>query len=314
MIATASFLLFSFLASTSQNGTGSVTGTIRDATGKPQAGVRVAALAVPSPGETRPADVLVSIRETSESGGYALEVPTGSYYIVAGRVDRPTYYPNATSPDRATVLSVTSGSRMAGIDFEVFVLTGVVRDPRRKPQVGVRVTAIDAKATPHCQDYQEIETETDAEGVYRLVVNSGEYFLVAGRWDRTAFYPKAENRETSTIIATNSGRSTSGLDIEVPLESSRRDRELYAVALENQRGGCFAAARLQFLTLVRTSPDSVLASDAMCEYGESFYREGSPAAIESARQQFLIYIKNFPDAPRIPQARQRLLDIEQELR
>ena len=76
---------------------GTVAGVLRNASGVPAAGVRVSAMAQPdSAQELSSAAALVSIAETDEAGRYRLEnVPPGRYYIVAGRVDFPTYYPGA---------------------------------------------------------------------------------------------------------------------------------------------------------------------------------------------------------------------------
>lgn len=302
-----------------QGGTGVVSGAARDVTGKPQVGVRVAAQVVPADGEARSGDVLVSIGKTDESGRYVLEVPPGRYHIIAGRVDRPTYYPESGNPNEARVFSITSGSRTDGIDFKVFALTGVVRDAAGKPQVGVRVAAIDANANSAigCREFVANETATDNTGLYRLEILPGVYSIVVRLADRTTFYPHAQNKENATSIPIRDGITTSGLDIVVPVEAAApgpvaRDRELYLLGLENTRIGCHSAGRLQLQTLIGTFPDSPYASDAKYEMAESYYREGSPAALTDARKAFEEYIRFFPNAPRLPEARQRLLDIQQK--
>src|ERR1051325_6112161 len=78
---------------------GVVTGVVRLPDGSPAPGVRVAAMVPPevgfSPGN---ASELAAIGKTDESGHYRLEdVPAGRYFIVAGRVDAPTYYPGVQS-------------------------------------------------------------------------------------------------------------------------------------------------------------------------------------------------------------------------
>jgi len=62
--------------------------------------------------------------------------------------------------------------------------------------------------------------------------------------------------------------------------------------------------------LITLSPDSPYASDAKYEMAESFYREGSPSALIDARRHFEEYIRFYPDASRLPEARQRLLNME----
>src|SRR5688572_29998661 len=64
---------------------GIVSGIVRDAAGNPVTGIRVALMTEPN--------VLANIGKTEASGYYRLEnIPPGRYYVVAGRVDTPTYY------------------------------------------------------------------------------------------------------------------------------------------------------------------------------------------------------------------------------
>jgi hypothetical protein len=66
------------------------------------------------------ASELAALSQTDESGRYRLEdVPAGRYYIVAGRVDAPTYYPGVPGMARATALAVTAGAALADIDFVI---------------------------------------------------------------------------------------------------------------------------------------------------------------------------------------------------
>jgi hypothetical protein len=99
---------------------GNISGLLTDAEGKPAAGVRVSAMTrLESPGDVT-AVALVSIVETDEQGRYTLEsIPPGLYYILAGSVDRPTYFPGTQDMSSARVLQVTAGARMSGLDFVV---------------------------------------------------------------------------------------------------------------------------------------------------------------------------------------------------
>ena len=71
---------------------GTVTGILRNADGKPAAGVRVSAVPQTDAIETTAAGLtLSSIAETDANGRYQLEnVPPGRYYVAAGRLDFPT--------------------------------------------------------------------------------------------------------------------------------------------------------------------------------------------------------------------------------
>src|SRR5262245_51172274 len=77
--------------------TGVVTGQIRNPDGSPAAGIRVAVTEARDSNNTTAAPVLVSITQTDASGRYRLDrVPSGRYYIVAGLVEFPTYYPGVS--------------------------------------------------------------------------------------------------------------------------------------------------------------------------------------------------------------------------
>ena len=309
-------LLSAILFFMPQTQTGIVSGTVRDAAGNPQANIRVAAMAVLSPEETKSADVLVSIGKTDEAGRYSLEIPQGRYHIIAGRVSSPTYYPGATSADRAAVFSLTPGSTTDGIDFKLHFLSGTIRDVVGKPQEGVRIGIVDAKQLLGCQKNLSLETETDSGGRYHLEVLPGEYLIVASIPGRTRFYPKAESRENSTLVTVRDGTALSGLDLEVPVETVfSGSRDLYAAALENARLGCHTAARLQFQTLIETDPTSEYAAEARYEMAESYLREGSPtaAAMADAMRYLSDYLRLSPSASRLPQAKQRLLEIQKKL-
>ena len=100
---------------------GTVSGIVRFADGKPVGGVRVAAMAVPDAEvEIRGASELVSISQTDASGRYRLEdVPPGRYFIVAGRIDVPTFYPAATDIAAARPVVITAGTAVDQIDVTV---------------------------------------------------------------------------------------------------------------------------------------------------------------------------------------------------
>src|SRR5215510_13478274 len=84
---------------------GTLSGTLKDAEGEPAAKVRVSALTRQEPGQKIGGAVLASLAETDDEGRYAIEgIPPGQYYIVAGSVDRPTYYPGVEQIDKARVI------------------------------------------------------------------------------------------------------------------------------------------------------------------------------------------------------------------
>src|SRR5436190_23785042 len=77
--------------------TGTVTGTLKTESGAPAVGVRVGAMAKPdSEAAAAAATALASIAETDSAGHFRLEnIPPGRYYITAGRVDFPTFFPGS---------------------------------------------------------------------------------------------------------------------------------------------------------------------------------------------------------------------------
>jgi hypothetical protein len=98
---------------------GSITGVLTNSTGKPAAGVRVSALARPeSPTDALIASTMAGIAETDQNGVYKLEnIPPGHYYIVAGRVDLPTYYPGTLEMAAGKDVLITPGATITGMNF-----------------------------------------------------------------------------------------------------------------------------------------------------------------------------------------------------
>jgi hypothetical protein len=98
---------------------GTISGVLKTAAGAPAAGVRVAAAVVNREGPTK-VNALVSITETGPDGRYLLEdIPPGRYYILAGRIDQPTFYPGTLQLGSGTSIAVTPGARISRIDFSI---------------------------------------------------------------------------------------------------------------------------------------------------------------------------------------------------
>jgi hypothetical protein len=207
---------------------------------------------------------------------------------------------------------------LAGQQVGNGTLSGMVRDVSGRPLVGARVAARAANGTrtAPCRDTLIGESETDKDGRYRLDVPPGQYYIVVRLLERTTYYPAAAFTENATSVAITSATIVDSLNITVPNANSAvgrdgRDRDLYTAAVENLRLDCFPAARLQLQVLAETFEDSEYQSDAQYLFAESFYREGTPAALVQAEKQFTNYIAFFPNSPRIPEARKRLADIQQ---
>jgi len=114
-----------------QSDNGTISGVLKSSDGKPVEGVRVAAMLVPDPAENaNAAAAMVSLVATDDMGRYRLEnIPPGRYYIVAGRVDFPTYFPGAQEMTAGTVVSVTAKANLTAMDFALkdasFRLAGI---------------------------------------------------------------------------------------------------------------------------------------------------------------------------------------------
>jgi hypothetical protein len=104
---------------------GAVTGTLRGTDGSPAARMRVAVMSVPEPGRgVRGAGTLVNQTETDEAGRFRLEdVPPGRYYVVAGRLQTPTFYPGVRDYGAARTIEVAAKATVRDIDFTVVVLS-----------------------------------------------------------------------------------------------------------------------------------------------------------------------------------------------
>jgi hypothetical protein len=101
--------------------TGTVDGELKNADGKPVARVRVAAMARPeSLSDIAQVSVFGGLTETDELGRFRLEsLRPGLYYIVAGRVDLPTYYPGTTDIRDGELVAVSQGKIVSGINFQM---------------------------------------------------------------------------------------------------------------------------------------------------------------------------------------------------
>ena|SRR5688572_1660963 len=112
-----------------QPGTGIVSGAIRVSGGGPASGVRVGAVPVDDVGATS----MVSVAETDAAGRFRLtNIPEGRYFIVAGRIATPTYYPGGLDRTTAQEVVVEAARVRTGVDFAV--PPGSTRPPPPAPR------------------------------------------------------------------------------------------------------------------------------------------------------------------------------------
>lgn len=95
---------------------GTIAGEIRQPDGAPAVGVRVGAATFPAQGIT----VLTRVTETDASGHYLLEdLAAGQYYVVAGPLNSPTYYPGTITLTNARSITIGSGSKFEAVNFSI---------------------------------------------------------------------------------------------------------------------------------------------------------------------------------------------------
>jgi Spy/CpxP family protein refolding chaperone len=105
------------LAQATPQPVGSVTGVVKLPDGTPAANLRVSAVRAEGIDAVK---AMASLAQTDAAGRYRLEsIPPGRYYISAGNVDFQTYYPGTLIPGQGTVVSITSATTVADINFSV---------------------------------------------------------------------------------------------------------------------------------------------------------------------------------------------------
>jgi hypothetical protein len=98
---------------------GTITGIVKTASGEPASGIRVTAMARPeSLVDAASAASFAGLAETDDDGRYRLEnIPPGQYYVAAGRVDLPTYFPGTLEMLKGSPVSITSKAVVSNINF-----------------------------------------------------------------------------------------------------------------------------------------------------------------------------------------------------
>ena len=163
---------------------GVVTGQLTMRDGTPAAGMRVGAMTVPASGQpVSSSSTIVGLTQTDSAGRYRIEnVPAGRYYVIAGFVESPAYFPGVTSLNTATAINVTSANTVRGVDFVMVgglgvTVKGRVIRPASHPTTGpARIqlsggpvalpdTAVNSDGT--------FEFQRVRPGPYNILVSSG---------------------------------------------------------------------------------------------------------------------------------------------
>jgi carboxypeptidase family protein len=104
---------------------GVIEGVLRDGSGLPAPGIRVAAMVPPaSAARGRVRSELAAIVQTDSNGRYRLEVSAGRYYISAGQLQNPTFYPGTFLQDAGTIVTVARGAIVSNINFALESTSG----------------------------------------------------------------------------------------------------------------------------------------------------------------------------------------------
>jgi len=186
------------------NQTGSVTGRLTK-NGQPAANIRVGAMVIPEAGvSVAEASSLASVVLTDADGRYRLEnIPPGRYYVTAGFVDTPTYFPGVSAIGSAKAVVVEAGVTTEGIDFTTAVSAGatvsgrVIYPPGQSVPINQKVTLVGAVRMAAA-----LESVLKADGSFEIQrVRPGTYTLRVPPW-------------TATVIVGD--EDVPGVDIEVP--------------------------------------------------------------------------------------------------
>jgi hypothetical protein len=177
---------------------GTVTGQIRSTAGASVAGIRIAAMVAPAPGAaaTEPA-TLERLTTTDNDGRFRLEnVRPGSYYITAGFVDTPTYFPGVSRVADARAVVVMAGATLPGIDFGLAQSAGVKVTGRVKgapdnlPVDYIHVALMPTGSTPRL--VQMLDTVVSPDGTFEFQrVGPGTYSILT---NPVLAFPQSNNR------------------------------------------------------------------------------------------------------------------------
>ncbi len=145
---TVSLVLLGLALMQSQE-TGTASGTLRNPDGSARSGFRVAAMVVLSEGVQNDATSLISLTETDKDGRFRLEkIPPGRYYIIAGAVLSPTYYPGVLDTSTAQIISVAARAELTGLDFVVMTASIPIPFPTSRPGTPVSGRVITDDGSP----------------------------------------------------------------------------------------------------------------------------------------------------------------------
>ena len=145
-----------------------------------------------------------SLAQTDETGRYRLEnIPPGTYFIVAGRVNLPTYYPGTLDMLKGTVVSVAAAAVVSNIDI-------VMDDASARPPD----TAMDVSDVAGLTLPVQVRVEDDAK---QPVFANGQPVVI--RFTRTKDGAIAESPLNAAILNLSVPTSLPGYEYRVTIEN-----------------------------------------------------------------------------------------------
>jgi hypothetical protein len=240
---------------------GSVSGRLLSLDGTPEIGVRMALMAAFPEGATRAA--LLSLSQTDGSGRYTLErVPPGQYYIVAGPLDSPSYYPGRPVPTGAEIVAIVAGAAVQLPDFTLVQPGGIQRMRLSATRGTLRGALTDGTAAPivniivvltsSAQSGNRFLTATNRAGAFEFSnLTAGEYVLEAFSPVHSGYRSQGYERFRHSITI----RADQGIDLEIRLRlamdsaSQRRRPDAYGPVSEGETGGRQISISANALTL-----------------------------------------------------------------
>jgi hypothetical protein len=174
---------------------GTVSGVLKTPDGNAISAARVSVIPAAEATKSLGNTAIANIGVTDNEGRFTVGgIPPGLYYIAAGRIDSPTYYPGTQDLKSATLVPVTASVAISGIDF-------------RLADVGV------VRATTSLQTI-EVPVQIRVEGGGKIPVSSGSKVAVI----RIA-RPGTSGGSGSTLAAASKIRVTSGTEFEVRVDN-----------------------------------------------------------------------------------------------
>jgi outer membrane protein assembly factor BamD len=109
-----------------------------------------------------------------------------------------------------------------------------------------------------------------------------------------------------TCVACKNKNATNPL---AHINSKQPDKVLFDHAMEAMKDRKYDVARITLQTLINTYPDSEYVARAKLTVGESWYQEGTTAALAQAETEFRDFITFFPNMPEASEAQLKIADI-----